>query len=197
MMLREISVVPNSALPLDEFASHMRLGTGFSGAGGEDAALIAYLRAALAAIEGRTAKVLLSRDFTLSLAYWRGSVQPLAVAPVSAVTEVRIVGADGTVTTVEPERYRLVRDLARPRLEGRGGMLPVLPEGATAEIDLTAGFGPEWSNLPVDLQQAVFLLATQYFELRHDGAAEISAMPFGVMALIERWRTVRVLGGRG
>ena len=28
-------------------------------------------------------------------------------------------------------------------------------------------------------------------------AAEGGAMPFGVMALIERWRAVRVLGGRG
>lgn len=197
MMLREISAVPDLALPLEKFSEHMRLGTGFSGFGGEDVALIAYLRAALAAIEGRTAKILLSRDFTLSLAYWRGSVQPLPVAPVTAVTEVRIVDADGVAQIVAPDRYRLVRDMARPRLEGRGGMLPTLPDGATAEIDLTAGFGSNWSDLPADLQQAVFLLAAQYFELRHDGAAEISAMPFGVMALIERWRTVRVLGGRG
>lgn len=197
MMLTEISAVPDSALPLEEFSDHMRLGTGFSGAGAEDAALIGYLRAAIAAIEGRTAKILLAHEFTLSLAYWRGAVQPLAVAPVSAVSVVRIVDASGVATVLEPTSYRLVRDMARPRLEVRGGMLPALPHGATAEIDLTAGFGAAWTDLPADLRQAVFLLAAQYFELRHDGAGEISAMPFGVMALIERWRTVRVLGGRG
>ena len=197
MMLNEVTAVPAAVLPVAEFRDHLRLGTGFADAGAEDAALQAYLRAALAAIEGRTAKVLIARDFTLSLEAWRGVVaQPLPIAPVRAVTAVRLIDRTGVETPVAADSYRLVQDMSRPRLEAVATSLPASPVAGQVQIDFSAGFGPAWADLPVDLAQAVFLLAAQYYELRHDGAGEAAAMPFGVMALIERWRTVRVLGGR-
>lgn len=197
MMLNEVTAVPSAVLPVAEFRDHLRLGTGFADSGAEDAALQSYLRAALAAIEGRTAKALISRDFMLSLAAWRGAdAQPLPIAPVRSVSAMRLVDRAGGVSVVAADLYRLVPDMARPRIEAPGGMLPAIPNAGTVEIDFTAGFGPAWGDLPVDLAQAVFLLAAQYYEMRHDGAGEGAAMPFGVMALIERWRTVRVLGGR-
>ncbi|KQB15630.1 hypothetical protein H9N28_07700 [Rhodobacter capsulatus] len=196
MMLNEVTAVPSAALPVAEFRDHLRLGTGFADLGAEDAALLSYLRAAIAAIEGRTAKALISRAFRLALTGWRwGDMQTLPIAPVSAVTALRLVDAAGAETPVAAG-WRLVPDMARPRIEALGAALPAIPGGGRVEIDFTAGFGASWSALPVDLAQAVFLLAAQYYELRHDGAAEGGAMPFGVMALIERWRTVRVLGGR-
>lgn len=196
MMLNEMTAVPGTALPVAEFRDHLRLGTGFADLGAEDAALLSYLRAAIAAIEGRTAKALISRTFRLALTGWRwGDMQTLPIAPVSAVTALRLVDAAGVETPVAAG-WRLVPDMARPRIEALGAALPAIPSGGRVEIDFTAGFGASWSALPVDLAQAVFLLAAQYYELRHDGAAEGGAMPFGVMALIERWRTVRVLGGR-
>lgn len=196
MMLNEMTAVPGTALPVAEFRDHLRLGTGFADLGAEDAALLSYLRAAIAAIEGRTAKALISRTFRLALTGWRwGDMQTLPIAPVSAVTALRLVDAAGVETPVAAG-WRLVPDMARPRIEALGAALPMIPSGGRVEIDFTAGFGASWSALPVDLAQAVFLLAAQYYELRHDGAAEGGAMPFGVMALIERWRTVRVLGGR-
>ena len=197
MMLNEVTAVPAAVLPLAEFRDHLRLGTGFADTGAEDAALRSYLRAAMAAIEGRTAKALVAREFRLSLTAWRwGDLQTLPIAPVSAVSAVRLVDRLGAGTVVPAQSYRLVQDMARPRIEACGASLPTIPSGGSVEIDFTAGFGAAWSAVPVDLAQAVFLLAAQYYELRHDGAAEVSAMPFGVMALIERWRTVRVLGGR-
>lgn len=196
MMLNEVTAVPGTALPVAEFRDHLRLGTDFADLGAEDAALMSYLRAAIAAIEGRTAKALLAREFRLSLTCWRwGDMQTLPIAPVSAVTALRLVDATGAETPVTAG-WRLVPDMARPRIEALGAALPVIPVHGRVEIDFAAGFGAVWSALPVDLAQAVFLLAAQYYELRHDGAAEGGAMPFGVMALIERWRTVRVLGGR-
>lgn len=196
MILNEVTAVPVTALPVAEFRDHLRLGTGFADVGAEDAALVSYLRAAIAAIEGRTAKALISREFRVGLTCWRwGDTQTLPIAPVSAVNALRLIDRAGA-TTVVPEGWRLVQDMARPRIEAFGAALPAIPTGGRVEVDFTAGFGAVWSALPVDLAQAVFLLAAQYYELRHDGAGEGSAMPFGVMALIERWRTVRVLGGR-
>ena len=196
-MLKEETAVAASALPIAEFRDHLRLGTGFGDVGAEDAALEAYLRAALAAIEGRTAKALLARDFVLSVEAWRdGAVQALPVAPVIAVTELRLVERAGANEVIAPERYRLIEDLQRPRLEAVGAGLPAIPKGGVAQIRFTGGFGLHWADLPVDLAQAAFLLGAQYFELRHDSAGAGSEMPFGVLALIERWRTVRMLGGR-
>ena len=44
--------------------------------------------------------------------------------------------------------------------------------------------------------QAVLMLAARYYEDRSDDGARHS-LPMGVSALIERWRAVRVLAGRG
>ena len=196
MMLIEVTAVASGDLPVAEFRDHMRLGTGFADIGAEDAALEAYLRAAIAAIEGRTGKALIARDFVLEIEAWRRDPeQALPVAPVSAVSEVRVLDRAGSVTVIEPERYRLVRDMGRPRIEA-DGMLPGISVGGRAEIAFTAGFGV-WSAVPADLAQAVFMLAASYYESRQDNGSEAAGMPFGVMALIERWRTVRMLGGRG
>ncbi len=91
--------------------------------------------------------------------------------------------------------WRLVQDLQRPRIVPLGGALPAVPQGGAVEILFEAGFGAAWADVPADLRQAVLLLAAQYYEMRQEAGPGQGAMPFGVMALIERWRTVRVLGG--
>ncbi len=62
MMLVEQTTVPGAALPVAEFKDHLRLGTGFADDGVQDGVLEAYLRAAMAAIEARTGKILLTRS---------------------------------------------------------------------------------------------------------------------------------------
>ena len=59
-----------------------------------------------------------------------------------------------------------------------------------------AGFGVAWTDVPVDLRQAVLLLAGEFYEHRHDDGAQTAGLPFGVVTLIERWRNVRLLGGK-
>ena len=63
MMLIEQTGVPTAALPVQEFKDHLRLGTGFADDTVQDALVEAYLRAALAAIEGRIGKALLPAIF--------------------------------------------------------------------------------------------------------------------------------------
>lgn len=195
MMLTEQTAVPTAALPLQEFKDHLRLGTGFADDGVQDALAQGYLRAAIAAIEGRIGKALIERDFLLTLPDWRdGSCQALPVAPVSAIASIVLRDAAGAATVVAPGAYRLRRDAHRPKVTGVGAALPSVPSDGSVEVQFTAGFGPAWSDVPGDLAQAVFLLAAGFHEHRHaaDGTA---ALPYGVLALIERWRTVRVLGG--
>lgn len=196
MVLTEQTVVPTAALPIQEFKDHLRLGTGFVDDGVQDALAEGYLRAALAAIEGRIGKALIARDFLLTLNGWRDSdAQAIPIAPVSAVLSVTVRDGAGVPSVIAASAYRLRKDSHRPRLVGAGMALPSIPTDGTVEVLFTAGFGPAWGDVPVDLAQAAFLLAAQFHENRHESTERPTALPFGVMALIERWRTVRVLGG--
>jgi len=196
MMLTEQTGVPQAALPVQEFKDHLRLGTGFADDGVQDVLAEGYLRAAMAAVEGRIGKILIARDFLLSLNAWRDDeAQAFPVAPVGAISVVNVLDRDGVAALIDPSRYILQRDMHRPKIVASGMLLPSIPTGGTVEIAFTAGFGPAWADVPVDLAQAVFLLAAQFHENRHETGDRAAALPFGVMALIERWRTVRVLGG--
>lgn len=196
MMLIEQTTVPGAALPVQAMKDHLRLGTGFADDGMQDGLIESYLRAAMAAIEGRIGKALISRRYLLTLEDWRhGAEQALPVAPVSSIVSVTLVDAAAVATVVDPARYRLVTDMHRPKLAAAGAMLPLVPTDGRVEVAFDAGFGAAWVAVPGDLAQAVMLLAAEYYERRHDAGVREGGLPFGVVSLIERWRTVRVLGG--
>jgi uncharacterized phiE125 gp8 family phage protein len=196
MTLTEIAAVPGAALPVQVLRDHLRMGSGFSDDAVQDGLLETYLRAALAAVEGHTGKALIARDFLWATEGWRDAMRAvLPLAPVQAVAALVIRDRAGGTTAVAPTAYLLVRDTHAPCLTGAGSYLPSVPEGGTAEVTFTAGFGP-WAAVPADLGQAVLLLAAHFHEHRHatgDGAA---GLPFGVMALLDRWRAIRIRGGR-
>lgn len=196
MILVEETSVPGALLPVEQFKAHLRLGTGFSDDSVQDAVLESFLRAALAAIEARTGKVILRREFTWSLTAWRDSRgQALPVAPVNAIVEVIITDRLGGTEAVDPSLYRLAKDEQRPRLLPTGFMLPTVPVGGSVDVTFSAGYASVWNDLPEDLAQAVLLLAAHYYEYRHETQLGQGCMPFGVSSLIERYKTVRLLGG--
>ena len=198
MMLIEETPVPPAALPVAEFKAHLRLGSGFAEDSLQDAVLESFLRAAIAAIEARTGKILVSRSFSWTLSSWRDPMgQALPVAPVTIVTELVLIDRHDVETIVDPAEYRLDRDMQRPRLRPTGTMLPPVPNGGSVRIAFEAGFGAAWGDLPSDLGQAVLLLAAHYYEYRNETALGDGCMPFGVTSLIERYRTVRVFAGTG
>jgi uncharacterized phiE125 gp8 family phage protein len=197
MTLTELTSLPSTAFPLQAMKDHLRLGSGFSDDGLQDALVESHLRAATVAIEGRIGKVLLQRQFKLVLQDWRSlDEQPLPLAPVSSLISVTLVDAAAVETVVDPERYRLVADLQRPKLVAAGILLPTVPNEGQIEVIFDAGFGADWADVPPDLAQAVLLLAAEFYENRHDQQQRSFGLPATVQMLIERWRTVRVLGGR-
>ena len=196
MMLIEETSVPDSALPVDAFKAHLRLGTGFADDAVQDAVLASFLRAAMAAIEARTGKVLLVREFSLTLNAWRDAAAlVLPIAPVTDVLELALTDAGGTETVADPSTYRLERDHQRPRLVPTGACLPRIATGGEAQVSFNAGFAATFGELPADMAQAVFLLAGHYYEHRADTGLTGGAMPYGVSVLIERYKTVRLLAG--
>lgn len=198
MVLVELTPVPDAALPVAVLRDHLRLSTGFSGNGAEDVFLATCLRSALATIEARTSKVLLSRPYRWSLTAWRDLArQALPVAPVSEITALRIIDDEGVATSAAPESYRLVPDAHRPQLRARSLILPSIPVGGTAEIDFTAGYGAAWEEIPANIAQAVVHLAAYLYEHRGDIQGDPVALPATVTSLIEPYREMRLFGGRG
>lgn len=195
MMLIEQTGIPQGALPIAAMKAHLRLGTGFADDGFQDAMVESHLRAAIATVEGRTSKVLITRPFLWLLEDWRdGAAQALPVAPVVTLTAVTLVDAAGVSVVVDPARYRLVKDTHRPKIAATGLLLPLPGAGGRVEIAFSAGFG-DWADVPPDLAQAVFLLAAEYYERRHDAGSGEHGLPGPVATLIGRWRTVRTLAG--
>ena len=198
MMLIEETSVPDAALPVTELKAHLRLGSGFAEDNVQDTVLTSFLRAAIAAIEARTGKVLIEHSFTWSLTAWRDPLgQALPVAPVSSIDEVTLIDRLGAEEIVDAATYRLEKDSQRPRLRPLAARLPCIPSGGSVDIAFSAGYGPAWADLPADLAQAVLLLAAHYYEFRHETALGNGCMPFGVTSLIERYRTVRLFAGSG
>ena len=121
MILVEETTVPLSALPVAEFKDHLRLGSGFSDDGVQDAVLESNLRASMAAIEARTGKVLIAREFSWTLTAWRDARrQPLPIAPVSAISAVTIVNMQGEDASIDPDTWYLEPDMQRPSLQPIG-----------------------------------------------------------------------------
>lgn len=196
MILIEQTTVPMLALPIAAFKTHLKLGTGFADDTLQDGLIESTLRAAISAIERRIGKALISRRFLWQLEDWRsGSEQALPVAPVTELVSVTLVDGADVSAVIDPARYKLVQDTHRPKLVATGSALPLVPMAGRAEVVFDAGFGASWAAVPADLAQAVLLLATEFYDNRHDSGQRNGGLPFGVVTLIERWRTVRVLGG--
>lgn len=194
MMLVELTTVPQGAFPLATMKDHLRLGSGFAEGDLQDAMIEGFLRAAVAAIEARTGKVLIERLFAWTLTDWRDPIrQPLPLAPVSAVVNIIRVDRQGN-ETLAPDTWSLAPDMQRPILSGN---LPSIPSGGHVRLELLAGFGPDWSDVPADLAHACIMLAAHYYEHRTEMVTAQQSFPFGVAALIEPYRTVRLfMGGR-
>lgn len=195
MILVEHSAVPSEALPLQTFRDYLRLGTGFADDALQDVLLERVLRAAIAAVEGRTSKILLERSFAWSLSAWRDLGRLVfPVAPVRSVASFSIVDRNGAVSAVPATSYRLEQDAHRPAVVAAGFVLPVIPVGGSAEIGFVAGFGATWEEVPADLGHAVIQLATHYYEHRLEIGGEPS-LPDAIGAVLGRYRPMRIFGG--
>ena len=198
MLLVEETPIPDAALPVAQFKAHLRLGTGFADDDLQDALVSGHLRAALAAIEARTGKILISRRFSWSVRAWRDAYcQPLPAAPVSAVSAMTLIARQGQELAVDAARWVLREDAHRPEIAGPNGPLPVIPHLGKVKVFFDAGFGAAWDDLPSDLAQAVLLLAGHFYEHRHGVEGRASELPLQVAALIAPYRTVRIFMGGG
>ncbi len=193
MMLTEITPAAVNPVPLRELAAHLRLATGFADDGSEDGLLELYLRNATSVVEGRTAKALIARSFSLKVACWnRNGHLRMPVGPVTSIDAIELVRPGSTIALTTDE-WALEPGTSRQLLTGPGRTaLRALPHGALAELTFTAGFGSSWNEVPDDLRHAVLLVATHFFENRTGDIAVDGGLPFSVGPILERYRPIRL-----
>jgi len=196
-MLIEENIVPDAALPVEAFKAHLHMGSGFDEGSLQDSVLQSFLRAAIAAVEARTGKVLITRNFSLVLNGWQNAMgQVFPVAPIAAVDAVTLMDRLGQETAVPAESYWLEQDTHRPALKPRSMLLPLLPQDGSVKVTFSAGYAAAFTEIPSDLAQAVLMLAAHYYEFRHETGLSGGCMPFGVSSLIERYKSLRLRAGR-
>ena len=190
----ELAPAQRTAVPLREFAAHLRLSSGFREDRDDDAVLEMYLRAATAAIEARLGIALVYRLMALRVGAWsRAAAQNIPVGPVANLQELAIVDAAGQRTVLGLEDFTIGAGMrpAQVRLKSQRD-LPPIPVGGHAEIRFVAGYGGDATDVPADLRQAVHLLAAHYFEHRDAAGTVALSMPLQVLALLEPFRLLRI-----
>ncbi|MEM9780864.1 MAG: hypothetical protein AAF899_00170 [Pseudomonadota bacterium] len=194
MRLTEAGPGPVPTPPLPAFKEHLRLGFGFTDDGSEDGLIQEYLSAAVMAVERRTARALVARDFVLVVSGpdADGCVA-VPIGPVSGI--VSAVIRDGSATTaLDVAGWRVTPGETGQRIGAVGGALPVPAAGARLEIVLTAGLGADWTGVPGDLAQAVLILAADFYSRRGtEGAKSLTTdLPAAFTSLTDAWRPLRV-----
>lgn len=172
----------------DELARHMRLSSGF--ASEQDQEAESAFRAAISHLERVLGICLAPREFS-----WRGQLErdlsvSAPIAPVRALISVSRLPQGGTATPLEQSYFDLDQTTVRTRFRSSKRF------NGDLEFVFEAGFGPDWEATPVDLRRAALILAAEYFDQRRATVSGREApVSFGVTALIQPWRPIRLGAG--
>ncbi len=149
----------------------------------DDAAIGALLRSAIGMAEDFCAQQMFARSGTERLALsceWTR----LRACPVSAISAVRAIAADGTATALAVGAYAL--DITG---DGDGWVRVSQSRAETRlEVDIMAGVAADWPSLPDSLRQGIVRLAAHLFTERENS----DAPPAIVTALWRPWRRMRL-----
>ncbi len=198
MLLKELNRIATTALPIADFKEHLRLGTGFSDDDVQDNLLDMYLRAAIAAIEGRIHKALIVRYYLYTAHAWKDlNSVTLPVGPFHSIRYFQVFDVTGKRINYPTSQFRTELDFHSPKILPKGISWPQIPVGGYARIYFYAGISRSWNELPADLAQAVFLLAAHYYENRYENAASNTSIPSHINVLLEKYKKIRLFGGRG
>lgn len=161
--------------------------------GDDDQLLASLITAARRVVEARTGLCLMAQGWLCLRDHWpEDGVIDLPVAPLRAVDEIGVFGADDEKAVIDPAHYLVDATSRPPRVLLRGSRLWPPPGRAVNGIGIRAeaGFGTAAADVPQPLRQAVLLLVALFFAQRGDEAGP--AMPVGLGALLDPFRRVRL-----
>ena len=158
---------------LAEMTEYLRLD-----GGQEDELVAALIAAGRLTVEGLTRLALVTQSWRLVLDRWPADrVVTVPLAPVIAVDAIRVSGAGGVPSILEPGLYRLDRSADPVRLLVDAAAPDPGARLGGIEIDLLCGFGAKGAAVPEPLRLAVRRLVAHWFERRGDDPARGSGGP--------------------
>jgi len=196
MNLTETTVLSSADFPVAELKDYLRLGSGFADDNAQDLLLETCLRAAMGAIEARTSKILITRNFDWIFYDYKkaGVAMVLPVSPVSWLNLFYTYSVAGVATVYSTNKFRLQVDSQQMKLVAKVGGVPEVPENGSGLIKITAGYG-DWADIPANLRQAMLLLAASYYENRDVMVKGAVQMPYAVAALLAPFQRIRLRSG--
>ena len=177
----------------------------------EDATISALIASAREYVEAATRRRLMAQGWRIVLdrwpfvrggdgsleALWIGRCAPvmevwLPLAPVSAVSAMRVFDASGQVQPMPNNVWRFVGAPDQARLNfSSAPPQPGLQAGGI-EIDVAAGYGAE-ADVPAALRQAILLQVADWYQNRGDAdAVALRMSPTRVAALLAPFRRGRI-----
>lgn len=160
-----------AALPISlaEAKAHLRIDTS-----DEDQLLASLIIAARMFVERTLGLALVTESWSLYLDDWprsdasRSGSIALPIAPVQAVTAVRVYGPDDTPTDVDSESYSVdvLSEPARLVLSTSAVQMAQARALNAFEIAFTAGYGDAADDVPEPIRHALKLLVAHWFEHR-------------------------------
>ena len=182
-------------MTLDEAKEYLRIDGSES-----DGVLERLIAAARTAIEGMTRRALIAQTWRYLMAAPKveGSIGGLKFGgtkggrltvpgtPLRRVLAVRVFGARGSVTTLDPQDY--VVSMGTPATIH---LRDTHADARGAEVDAEIGYGPAASDVPADLRQALVQLVAHWFERREPvTSGMLSSVPMTVTHTTAPYRVV-------
>lgn len=157
----------------------------------EDDIIASLIVAARERVEAQTGIKLMHQSWRLRME-WRDGIRRFrsALRPIIAIEAMRLIRADDGIIPVASEDVLLRRDDRESLLVLRDHV-EVPADVAGVEWDVTCGMAALPAQVPHPLQQAIRLLAAQWYAHRGDGAAS-QEVPAAVTALLAPHRRVRL-----
>lgn len=191
MALVLMSGPASEPVTLAEAKAHLRID-----GSAEDMLLTSLILTSRLHIEAALGLALINQTWMLVLDRWPcdGTVE-LPIAPLQAITGIRVRNAAGVATTIAPTTYLVDIVSKPPRLVWNNTAPPAPGRLANGiEIDLTTGFGASAASVPAPLKHAILMLTAHWHE--HRDPIEIGStaarIPDAVSDLIQPFRKIRL-----
>lgn len=179
-------------ISLEETKSFMRID------GSDDDILInSLIAAARIYIETTMGLIMISESWSYYIDKWPNkSVIYMPLSPIISVDEIRIHSSPSSYETLEAEHYQADIYSNHPRIKilNTPSTTPLASSLNQIEIQITAGFGDQISDVPSDLKQAMLMLVTHWFEKREPigyGGTFVK-VPVAIEAILSNYKKYRV-----
>ena len=162
----------------------------------EDTLIASLILTSRLHVEAALGLALITQSWRVLLDRWPPEKDvELPLRPLQSIAAVRVLPAEGAAVVIDAANYLADTASVPPRLV-RTGVIWRQPGKAAngIEIDLTAGYGDDASDVPAPVRQALLLLIAHWYERREpiEVGSPDTMVPAAVSDLLEPYRLRRL-----